>query len=363
MFGSNLQFLRECYHSPAVEPLFFYFWDKIENMRPQIRSLFIAFIMLLAGIAARGDEAHRMTRQQYINRYAKVAIAEMNRFHIPASITMAQGCLESGDGNSSLARDANNHFGIKCNNGWIGKRVRHDDDSRRECFRKYKSAWESYRDHSLFLRNNVRYASLFKLNITDYKGWARGLRKAGYATDPRYPERLIRIIEQYRLYDLDKNYDGKNEAVATSGNEQPGYSDRTPGKGNNRIDHFSIDLSDSQSAVERNGAKSIRARKGDTYEELAAEYGLKEWEIFHYNDTGKGHEPAGSSIVYLEMKSGRAARGNNYHIALAGETMWQISQQYGIRLKSLYRKNRMKQGDEPKPGQQIWLRKKKPRRR
>jgi hypothetical protein len=209
----------------------------------------------------------------------------------------------------------------------------------------------------------VRYASLFKLNITDYKGWARGLRKAGYATDPRYPERLIRIIEQYRLYDLDKNYDGKNEAVATSGNEQPGYSDRTPGKGNNRIDHFSIDLSDSQSAVERNGAKSIRARKGDTYEELAAEYGLKEWEIFHYNDTGKGHEPAGSSIVYLEMKSGRAARGNNYHIALAGETMWQISQQYGIRLKSLYRKNRMKQGDEPKPGQQIWLRKKKPRRR
>jgi len=363
MFGSNLQFLRECCHSPAEEPLFFYFWDKIENMRPQIRSLFIVFIMLLAGFTARGDEAHRMTRQQYINRFAKVAIAEMNQFHIPASITMAQGCLESGDGNSSLARDANNHFGIKCNNGWTGKSVRHDDDSRRECFRKYKSAWESYRDHSLFLRNNVRYASLFKLKITDYKGWARGLKKAGYATDPRYPERLIHIIEKYQLYDLDKNYDGK-EAVVSTGNERSDRNTQTSCSDDNRVDHFSIDLSDdSQSVVERNGTKSIRARKGDTYEELAAEYGLKEWEIYKYNDTEKGHEPAESSIVYLEMKPGRAARGNDYHIARDSETMWQISQQYGIRLKSLYRKNRMKQGDEPRPGQQIWLRKKKPRRR
>jgi LysM repeat protein len=332
-------------------------------MRPRIRPLFIVIIVLLSGFSAKGSDFRRMTRQEYINRFAKVAIAEMNQFHIPASITLAQGCLESGDGNSSLARDANNHFGIKCNNGWTGRSVRHDDDSRRECFRKYKSAWESYRDHSLFLRNNVRYASLFKLNITDYRGWARGLKKAGYATDPRYPERLIHIIEQYQLYDLDKAYDGK-DAVVSTGPEPAGRTSRSSRRSDDRVDHFSIDLSNnSLSVVERNGTKSIRARKGDTYEELAAEYGLKEWEIFHYNDTNKGHEPADSSIVYLEMKPGRAARGNDFHVALAGETMWQIAQQYGLRLKSLYRKNRMKQGDEPRPGQQIWLRKKKPRRR
>jgi LysM repeat protein len=353
MFGSNLQFLPECCHSPAEEPLFFYFWDKIKNMRSRIISLFIVFILFQAGFTAKADEPRRMTRQEYINRYAKVAIAEMNQFHIPASITLAQGCLESGDGNSSLARESNNHFGIKCNNGWTGKSVRHDDDSRRECFRKYKSVWESYRDHSLFLRNNVRYASLFKLSITDYKGWARGLKRAGYATDPRYPERLIHIIEKYQLYDLDKNYDGKNAVFAGTG--QKDDVEPSSGSDDNRIDHFSIDLSDnSQSVVERNGTKSIRARKGDTYEELAAEYGLKEWEIFKYNDTRKGHEPSESSIVYLEMKPGRAAHGNDYHIARTGETMWQIAQEYGIRLKSLYRKNRMDQGDEPRPGQQIW---------
>jgi LysM repeat protein len=362
MFGSNLQFLCECCHSPVEEPLFFYFWDKIEIMKPHIRSFILAFTALLAGFTAKGNDARRMTRQEYIDHFAKVAIQEMNEFHIPASITLAQGCLESGDGNSSLARDANNHFGIKCNNGWTGKSVRHDDDSRRECFRKYQSAWESYRDHSLFLRNNVRYAQLFSLKITDYKGWAKGLKRAGYATDPRYPERLIRIIEEYQLYDLDKTYDGKDAVVSTD-NERQDDDARTSGNDNNRIDHFSIDLSDNQSVTERNGTKSIRARQGDTYEELASEYGLKDWEIFHYNDTEKGHEPAESSIVYLEMKPNQAARGNDYHIARDGETMWQISQQYSIRLKSLYRKNRMKQGDEPQPGQQIWLRSKKPRRR
>ena len=363
MFGSNLQFLPECVHSPAKEPLFFYFWEKIRTMRPRILSLFITVIVLFFGFTAKGNDSRRMTRQEYINLYAKVAIAEMNQFHIPASITLAQGCLESGDGNSSLARDANNHFGIKCNNGWNGASIRHDDDSRRECFRKYDSAWESYRDHSHFLRDNVRYAALFRLKITDYKGWAKGLKKAGYATDPRYPERLIRIIEQYQLYDLDKNYDGKDAVVSNDDNQVEDASPSSSQDDNNRIDHFSINLSDNQSVVERNSTKSIRAGKGDTYEELAAEYGLKEWEIFNYNDTEKGHEPTESSIVYLEMKPARAAAGNDYHIARDGETMWQISQQYGIRLKALYRKNRMKEGDEPRPGQQIWLRSKKPRRR
>ena len=153
----------------------------------------------------------KLTRQQYINKYKDIAIQQMHKHKIPASIILAQGCLESGDGNSSLAKKANNHFGIKCHDGWRGKKFKQDDDAKNECFRKYKSAIDSYTDHSYFLTSRPRYNSLFDLPITDYKSWAHGLKAAGYATNPKYATLLINIIEEYELY----KYDTK-EAYAIS---------------------------------------------------------------------------------------------------------------------------------------------------
>ncbi len=141
---------------------------------------------------------------EYIKKYAPLAVHEMHEFKIPASITLAQGILESGNGRSNLARKSNNHFGIKCHKGWKGKKVYHDDDAKGECFRKYKYVISSYEDHSKFLSGRRRYENLFRLNKKDYKGWARGLKKAGYATDKRYPKKLIRIIEDYKLYEFDR---------------------------------------------------------------------------------------------------------------------------------------------------------------
>ena len=141
---------------------------------------------------------------EYIKKYAPLAVHEMHEFKIPASITLAQGILESGNGRSNLARKSNNHFGIKCHKGWKGKKVYHDDDAKGECFRKYKYVISSYEDHSKFLVGRRRYENLFKLNKRDYKGWARGLKKAGYATDKRYPKKLIRIIQDYKLYEFDR---------------------------------------------------------------------------------------------------------------------------------------------------------------
>ena len=148
-----------------------------------------------------------MTNEQrthwYVNTYSRIAIDEMKKFNIPASITMAQGILESNSGKGSLALKSNNHFGIKCHKGWKGKRVYHDDDAKGECFRKYKNPEKSYRDHSIFLNTRDRYNFLFKYNKKNYVKWAKGLSKAGYATDPKYADKLISIIERYELWKLD----------------------------------------------------------------------------------------------------------------------------------------------------------------
>ena len=162
-------------------------------------------MLLLLVFAALGLGAQNLSREQYIQKYKDIAIKQMQKNGIPASIILAQGCLESSDGNSPLARRANNHFGIKCHDGWKGKKFRQDDDERRECFRKYEKAIDSYTDHSNFLRSRSRYASLFDLPITDYKGWAHGLKAAGYATNPKYAQLLIDIIEEYQLYKFDTN--------------------------------------------------------------------------------------------------------------------------------------------------------------
>ena len=181
--------------------------------------LIILSLSIAASVSAQGDAGHKkLTTEDYINRFRDDAINDMMHTGVPASITLAQGILESSSGNSMLAREANNHFGIKCHSDWRGERVYKDDDAKNECFRKYPTALASFKDHSRFLRERSRYAFLFDYRITDYKAWAKGLKKAGYATNPRYADHLIRIIEQHELYQYDKG--GRKVPL----NERPDYS-------------------------------------------------------------------------------------------------------------------------------------------
>ena len=258
--------------------------------------------------------------EDYIKQYRDLAVDEMKKYHIPASITLAQGLLESGAGQSTLARKSNNHFGIKCGSDWRGKTVRHNDDARGECFRAYKHPKQSYEDHSKFLAGRPRYASLFKLKITDYKGWARGLKKAGYATDPRYAQRLIDIIE---LYDLDK-YDKKGGLKWMKENPNP------------------------HQPYIANGLLYIVVRAGDTWKSISKEFDISQKKLRKYNDLYKGYELQPGDILYLEKKNRKAQKEHIVHVLRAGESMYLISQKYGIRLKNLYKLNKM-QADEPAP--------------
>jgi hypothetical protein len=298
-----------------------------------------------------------ISREDYIEKYAEVAIVEMNIYNIPASITLAQGCLESGNGNSTLARKSNNHFGIKCNNSWDGSSVLHDDDEDDECFRKYPNVWESFRDHSKFLLNNQRYSPLFKLKIKDYKGWAKGLKKAGYATDPKYSTSLIAIIEQHKLYEFDTYY--KKDFASAKGKRRVKKS-KSIARERRDIDNFSISAYSRRSVSEINGRKYVIAQKEDSYQRIAEEFRLKGWEVCNFNDVQKVANPPLGSIVFIQSKRSKAAKGRNIHVLKAGEGMWQVSQKYGVRLKSLYRRNRMKHGDPLEVGQKIWLTKRKP---
>jgi len=287
------------------------------------------------------------SRLEYIQKYQLLAIEEMNRTGIPASIKMAQACLESADGNSQLSKKSNNHFGIKCKSNWKGKKVYADDDIKNECFRVYKTVKDSYIDHSEFLMNNPRYAFLFQLDPTDFQGWAKGLKKAGYATARHYDKRLIEIIEKHRLYRLDykMNYD-----------ELMVYEQKKIG--NSGISNsLTIDPFRTHEVVKRNRVKSVIARKGDTYEVLAQQFGLKDWEIYRFNDQPPGYVPQPNEVVYIQRKKRRASKVKTTHTIQEGETMHYLSQLYGIRLKPLYFRNRMKIGQQPHPGQIIFLRK------
>ncbi len=277
------------------------------------------YIGLLSISAVAGQE--KMTREQYIDTYQNMAIREMHRAGVPASITMAQGILESSDGNSRLARLGNNHFGIKCKSTWKGKTMRADDDAPNECFRAYDSPEASYRDHSDFLRNNWRYHELFELDITDYKGWARGLRKAGYATNKSYHTILIGLIERHELY---------------------------------RLDIMSPEPLVTKPVVLQNEVPVVYAEKDETLESIAQENELTNRQIYKYNDLKDGDKIGEGDIVYLKPKRRRGSQ--KFHTIKKNESMYQISQQYGIKLKHLYRRNRLEEGAEPVEGTQLYMR-------
>lgn len=305
-------------------------------------SLFILFVLTVF------SSYSQISREEYIKRWQLVAIEEMNRSGIPASITMAQGCLESNNGNSDLSKKSNNHFGIKCKKGWKGKKVYYDDDAKNECFRKYRTVEDSFVDHSNFLIDNPRYGSLFKLKNTDYKGWAKGLKKAGYATARDYDKHLIRIIEENELHRLDKRMSYREMAKF----EQESVS-------NIFSNSLSLNSTNRHEIIKFNRVKSVVSRTGDTYEMLAQELGLKTWELYRFNDQAKGYRPVANEIVYIKPKKKKASKNSITYKAQQGESMHYISQMYGIKLKPLYKRNGMKPGQQAKPGQTIYLREKK----
>ena len=282
---------------------------------------------------------------------------ESMRTHgIPASITLAQGCLESGNGNSDLAVKANNHFGIKCHNDWKGQTYhKKDDDSGKSCFRKYRNAAESFRDHSDFLRYRDRYAFLFDLEITDYKGWCYGLKKAGYATDPEYAERLIKIIEDYRLYRFDREVYAKAEKnsglLPPSPNELQRTIQLNPAKNS-----LLYKYSQNRTIYVRNGVPYILSGDMDTYESIAEEYNLFPRELLKFNDLKKSRPLTPGTVVYLQRKKGKAQRHLDLHIAVEGDTYYDVSQKYGVRLKRLFKYNDYKEGDILHIGDEIFLR-------
>jgi LysM repeat protein len=302
--------------------------------------------------------AQKITVEEYINTYKDLAVSEMKRSGIPASITLAQGILESANGNSRLAVVANNHFGIKCH-GWEGKEIYHDDNRKGECFRHYKNARESYLDHTDFLMNRSRYAFLFEYRSTDYRNWAKGLRKAGYATDPKYPQRLIDLIERYDLQQYDTGVKPTGKAASKTGT--PAATTGSKGKASkpDAWDDFSSFNIESHPAKVNNGTDYITAREGDTYTSLSNELDMMPWQLLKYNEAKATDELHEGLVVYLQPKRRKAERGKDTHKVQEGETMYFISQKYAVKLSRLYTLNRMEEGTQPEAGEVLNLRRKK----
>lgn len=293
----------------------------------------LVLLTLVSGILLAGNDT-----EDYIKKYKDVAIREMKAHGIPASITLAQGILESGNGKSYLATKGNNHFGIKCHEDWKGKRIYHDDDKRNECFRSYKNADESFRDHSLFLKNRSRYAFLFEESPTDYKAWAKGLKKAGYATNRKYPQLLIDLIERYELHKYD--LEGFNKDVEVDKDEvEP---------------EFEIDLYQLQ--VSSNRVKYVVAKEGDSFETIAAQTEQRVHKLLEYNDMTFDHKIKPGDRIYTQPKRRKAAREHEYYTVKPGDNMHSISQRFGIRLRFLYKWNDMPVGSQPFVGQVLKMR-------
>ena len=293
-----------------------------------------------------GFSQKKMTRDQYISTYKDIAIRNMREHKVPASITLAQGVLESGDGNSELAQKSNNHFGIKYHIDWTGKKTYHDDDKKQECFRVYKTVYDSYADHANFLHKS-RYAKCFELDITDYKGWAKELKKAGYATNPKYPDLLIKIIEDHKLYAIDQ------EAISGKGEEtKPDLNKKYDA--NSEFADIAYD-DKPMVKVSENNIKFVEATRGDTPLSLAEKLTMGSWQIRTYNDVSADYIFSEGEKVYVQPKRNKGTQ--DFHLTKPNETLWTISQQYGVKLKKLAKYNQMKTSDRPRPGQKVYLHK------
>jgi LysM repeat protein len=287
----------------------------------------------------------------------------MKRTGVPASITLAQGMLESDYGRSTLAKYGNNHFGIKCHSEWTGQTISRHDDKRNECFRKYRRPEDSFYDHSDFLRSGSRYRSLFDLDPANYKGWAHGLKSAGYATNPDYANLLIRKIEENRLYEFDRDFTASlpkpadkappKQVPATS--KTNGSESKTVTASQESTITFGDVMARTPRVSENNRVQYIIVKDGDTRKKLENEFQLLNWELARYNDLPENFTPVPGQMLYIEPKRDKAESGIDSHTAQTGDTMYSISQKYGIRLKKLLEINMMTEGSEPSAGQKIML--------
>ncbi len=288
-----------------------------------------------------------VSRDQYIEMWKDEAIKQMVEHNIPASITLAQGILESANGNSELAKYANNHFGIKCHN-WTGEKMYKDDDHKDDCFRKYQTAHESFEDHSEFLTGRDRYAFLFDYDVTDYKAWAKGLKKAGYATNPKYPTLLIDLIERHGL---DK-YDQLHEKVST---KNPEIAAEVNTAKPITVTVTSAMVNTHTVIVSNNKINAITVKEGDTFYKIAKEFEIGLWQLYKYNDLANDDILQVGDIIYLQPKRNKSQTEN--HTVKKGETMRSISQKYGVKLKKLYKYNELTFGTDLIAGTVIKLKK------
>lgn len=325
-----------------------------------------------------GANAQRLGRQEYVAKYKAWAIAEMNRTGIPASITLAQGILESDCGNSDLAVEANNHFGIKCHSDWTGKTMHKDDDRNNECFRSYDNAYQSFKDHSDFLTSKSRYSQLFELDKTDYKGWAKGLKKCGYATERTYAERLIAIIEEEGLdvYDtgdyqpdettnemesLSGDADGAVSHETTKDKQLAEKHKREKSKGATRRTPkvkaaFAITPLPTHEVKYNNGVQYVEIGQSDTFQSIASEFHMMLWELYKYNDLTQDAEISKLQYIYLRPKRNRSHPDCKTHEVKRGETLWDIAHAYGVKLSKLEKRNGLPHGENPEEGAIIDLR-------
>ncbi|MCD7969368.1 MAG: glucosaminidase domain-containing protein [Alistipes sp.] len=321
----------------------------------------LLFLAMVAGALSASAQA-RMSHAEYIQKYKDIALEHQDIYGIPVSIKLAQGLLESDCGNSRLAIEANNHFGIKCKSDWTGATIAHDDDAPGECFRKYDSPEQSFLDHSEFLDKSARYQDLFDLDPTDYKGWAHGLKAAGYATNPRYAELLIKIIEDYELYALDSSVPGAGGSYAYLQPQTP-PDDSHAGDAvfvpfeKVDVDNYVVSVRSVSGypVYYNNGSEFVVATAGDTYGRISYASGVSEAKLRKFNDVGPGVEPKAGEPVYIRQKAKKAQNGRLLHTVKDGESMHSISQAYGIRLKNLVKINRRPADTPLKPGQQIRL--------
>ena len=291
-------------------------------------------LFFIATLAEAATQRKIPSYEKYIKTYSALAIEQQKKYKIPASITLAQGLLESGAGQSDLARRSNNHFGIKCHSDWRGGRVYHDDDLRGECFRKYKRVEDSYEDHSKFLKRS-RYDQLFRLKITDYKGWARGLQKCGYATDRAYANKLIKVVEDYELYRFDSGKEHKPTREERKQRKYPAVK-------------YTI--------YRTYGLLYVYAKDNDSFDQIARNLDFSVRDLKKFNEVPEDFPLQKGDIVYLEKKKKKADKPHYDHVVQIGESMHSIAQKYGIQIKSLYKMNKKDKDYVPEEGDVLKLR-------
>ena len=324
-----------------------YFWPIIHRFK----SFFLVLTLqtaVFASVFARvncPDQGPRLSAQEYCKLYAAEAQRQMQKYGIPASITLAQGLFESGYGSSYIAVKGNNHFGIKAYRDWKGAVVRCDDDRDAEPFCKFKNVMEGYEYHSKFLRDGTRYAPLFKRSKTDYKGWAKGLQKCGYATDPKYPERLIDVIERYNLAAYDKTAAKASAKTTTTTSAKKSKAERRAEERARRKKAAPLAKNKTRTVLlteKRGGLKYVVATRKDDIATLAKEFNLSERQIRNWNDLPKGYKLREGEIIYLQAKREKADKAHPTHTVALGESLQMISQRYGVTVESIVRRNKLR---------------------